>query len=120
MWSLRALLIGEAAAFAAAALVHTEIVLPGNPDPAAATAESIIAGVLVLAVALSVARPGWTRSAALAAQSFALLGDLVGLTIFLVVEPERIADIVFHVLIAAILIGGLAYAARRPGEPVAG
>jgi hypothetical protein len=120
MWFLRVLLIGEAAAYAAASLIHAEIVLPGNSDPAAATAEGIIAAVLVLAAGLSAARPGWTRGAALAAQAFALLGDLVGLTLFLVVEPERTADIVFHIVIAVILIGGLVYAARLRGESVAG
>jgi len=112
MTPMQALLAGEGVAFAAAALIHAEVILPGNPDPAAATAESIIAAVLGAGALVSWVRPGWTRATAMAVQSIALAGTSIGLYVFVRLEPERVADIVFHVVIWLVLAAGLAYAAR--------
>ena len=70
-------------------------------------------------MALSRARPDWTRGAAIAAQALALLGVAVGLfTIVVGVGPRTVPDIVYHLAIAAVLAWGLITAIRRPaGSP---
>jgi hypothetical protein len=110
---LRRLLAIEAAAFAAAALVHTGVLVGGFEDPAAATAESIIGLVLAGAAVLAWSRPEWTRPVAIVAQGVALAGSLVGL--YLVVRgvgPSTVPDVVFHVGIVATLAYGLVRAVR--------
>ncbi|MGH2385354.1 MAG: hypothetical protein ACRDGB_09940, partial [Candidatus Limnocylindria bacterium] len=71
------LLIVEAAAFVAAALVHFGIIPLGLEDSAAGTAESIIAVVLLIGAVVSWRWPAWMRRVALATQGFALAGTLV-------------------------------------------
>jgi hypothetical protein len=106
------LLVAEAIAYATASLIHAEVLLPGNPDPAASTAEGIIAVVLVAGAAVSWLRPAWTRLTALLVQGFALAGTSIGLYLFVTLTPEKVADIVFHVVIMLVLAGGLVLAAR--------
>lgn len=114
---IRTLLVVEAVAFAVASLIHAEVILPGNPDSAASTAEGIIAGVLLLGAAASFVRPRWTRVTALAVQGFALVGTSIGLYLFVRLDPDKVADIVFHVVIWLVLAGGLVLAARlRPAN----
>lgn len=111
---LRRLLTIEAAAFAAAAIVHSGSLIGGFADPAAATAESIIGLVLVSGALLAWSRPTWTRRIALAVQGFALAGSLIGLYLAVRgVAPNTVPDIVFHVGIVLTLIVGLILAARR-------
>ena len=114
---LRRLLSIEAAAFAAAAIVHTGALIGGFEDPAAATAESIIGLVLVSGALLAWSHPSWTRRIALAAQGFALAGSLIGLYLAVRgVGPNTVPDLVFHFGIVVTLVIGLVLAARRgPG-----
>jgi hypothetical protein len=103
----RRLLAIEAAAFAAAALIHTGVVVGGFTDTAAATAESIIGLVLAVAAGLTWSRPEWTRPVALAAQGFALAGSLIGLYLAVRgVGPSTMPDIVFHAGIVLTLAYG--------------
>lgn len=84
---VRGLLLVEAAAFAAAALSHSGILIA---DPVAATAEAILAAVLLIGWLVTAWRPTWTRRTAVAVQAFALAGDLLGLTITVLAEPDRV------------------------------
>lgn len=114
---LRGLLATEAAAFAAAALVHSGVIIGGFEDPAAATAESIIGLVLVGGALLAWSRPSWTRRVALAVQGFALAGSLIGLYLAVRgVGPNTVPDLVFHVGIVVTLVVGLILAARPPSS----
>jgi len=106
---VRGLLLVEAAAFAAAALSHSGILIA---DPVAATAEAILAAVLLIGWLVTAWRPTWTRRTAVAVQAFALAGDLLGLTITVLADPERVADIVFHGGIAIMLGVGIVLAIR--------
>lgn len=106
------LLLFEAAAFTTAALTHFGIIPLGLDDPAAGTAESIIAAVVAAGAAVITASPPLTRRVALAVQAFALAGTFVGLYIFVTVDPEKVADIVYHVVMVVILVTGLVIAAR--------
>jgi hypothetical protein len=116
---IRAFLLVEAVAFAAAALVHFGVLVHGYEHRQARVAESVIALVLVGGLIVSWSRPTLTREAGLAAQGFALLGTLVGLfTIAVGVGPRTVPDVVYHVGIVAVLIWGLLVAARAPSERV--
>jgi anaerobic glycerol-3-phosphate dehydrogenase len=109
---LRALLLFEAATFVAAASIHFGAFLAGYDHRKAAIAETVIAVALVAGFVASLRR-AWTRAAAVAAQAFALFGVGVGLfTIAVGVGPRTVADVLYHLGIAAVLAGGLAFAVR--------
>jgi hypothetical protein len=123
---IRVFLLVEAAAFAAAALAHSGVLVNGYEHQQARVAESLTALVLLTGLALSWIRPAWTRPAGIAAQGFALLGTLVGLfTITVGVGPQTAPDVAYHLGILAVLVWGLVVAtrapagasARRRGEP---
>nr|WP_245294579.1 hypothetical protein [Rhizobium anhuiense] len=72
------LFLVETCLYAVASLTHAGLVLEGHEHRQAMIAEAVISAVLLLGLtALSLDRP-WSRAAAISAQSFALLGTLVG------------------------------------------
>ena len=114
---IRAFLLAEAAAFAAAALVHFGLLVHGYQHRQARVAESVIALVLLAGLGLSWVRPMWTREVGLVAQGFALLGTLVGIfTIIVGVGPRTAPDVVYHLAIVAVLVWGLLVAVRAPAN----
>lgn len=120
MQRIRVFLVFEAATFLVAALFHFGVLVAGYRHQEAGIAESVIAVVLLLGLAVSLLRPTWTREAGIAAQGFALLGTLVGLfTIAVGVGPRTVPDIVYHVGIVAVLIWGfmVAVGARTSAAP---
>jgi hypothetical protein len=72
------LLAFQAALFGAASLVHAGILLSGYEHSRAATAEGVIALVLLGGLVAGLIRPASARTVALAVQGLALLGTLVG------------------------------------------
>jgi hypothetical protein len=105
------LLAVQAVLFAAASLVHAGVLASGYEHSRAAIAEGVIALVLFAGLVVSLARPRATRTVAIVAQGFALLGTLVGaFTIAIGVGPQTTADSFFHVLLLALLVSGLAVA----------
>jgi hypothetical protein len=114
---IRVFLLVEAAAFAAAALVHFGLLVHGYQHRQARVAESVIALVLLAGLVLSWVRPTWTREVGIAAQGFALLGTLVGIfTIIVGVGPRTAPDVVYHLAIVAVLVWGLLVAVRAPAD----
>jgi hypothetical protein len=114
---IRLFLIVECASFAAAALTHLGVLVRGYEHGAAATAESVIAAVLLVGLGVTWVRPPWTRAAGLAAQAFALLGTLVGLfTIAIGIGPRTAPDLAYHAAILLVLAWGVVVAARAPGD----
>ncbi len=114
---IRTFLVGEAAAFLAAALVHSGVIVAGYGHREAGTAESVIALVLLLGLVVSWVRPAGTRAAGLVAQGFALLGTLVGLfTIAVGVGPRTVLGVVYHLVILAVLIWGMGVGVRSPAR----
>jgi hypothetical protein len=115
MKTTRLFLLIEAVAFAAVSYIHSGLLLAGFADPPARIAEGVISFVLFAGLALTWIRPTWTRSVGLGAQGFALLGTLVGIVaITLVPGPRRLADIVFHIAMVALLGWGYALTRRTP------
>ena len=112
---IRLFLLFEATTFVVAALSHFGIFVSGYEHRAAGTAESVIAAVLLVGWATTWVGPTFTRGIGLAAQTFALLGTLVGLfTIAIGVGPRTVPDLAYHVSIVAVLIWGLVVAKRTP------
>jgi len=110
----RPFLAAEAAGFAAAALVHAGILARAYEHAKAATAETVIGGVLLLALVGTLAAPRLTRTIALAAQGFALLGTGVGLfTIAIGIGPQTRLDLLIHTGFVAALVTGLILVSRE-------
>lgn len=115
---VRRFLTVEAAAFGLAALIHAGLFVSGYAHRAARNAESLIALVLLAGLAWASWRPHSARRAGLAAQTFALLLTLVGITTIIVgVGPQTMADITYHVAIVIVLLTGLVITARREARP---
>ena len=113
---IRLFLTLEALAFSMAALVHGGVLARGHEHWRAATAESVIALVLVLALASS-GDHARMRRMGLLAQGFALLGVCVGLVMIAIgIGPRTGPDLAFHVFISLLLIAGLVRA-WRAGAP---
>ena len=106
-------LVVQAAVFVFAAGVHFGIV-GSMDDPGAAVAETVIAVALLGGLALTFVSGIPARTAALAAQGFALLGTLVGFTLVLTVGPTKAFDVTMHGLMLALLVTGLAVTYRSP------
>lgn len=110
---IRLLLVAEALAFAAAALVHRGAIA-GYAHDRAATAETVIAVALVAGALATWAWPARLLTAALAAQIFALLGTLIGVFVVIVgVGPQTGPDKIYHGVILLVLIGGLVWLVRN-------
>ncbi|WP_242342561.1 hypothetical protein [Anaeromyxobacter terrae] len=119
MTRIRLLLLLEGTSFVAAALVHFGVLAAGYEHQKAGTAESVIGGVLLLALALTFVSSSRTRAIGVAAQAFALLGTLVGLfTIAIGVGPRTAPDLTYHAAILSVLAGGLFLTARSPVRPL--
>jgi hypothetical protein len=103
------------ALFAFAASAHFGV-FTDMDDPGAAIAETVIAVVLLAALALTFTRTADVRSVALAAQGFALLGTLIGITLVLTVGPTKAFDVTVHAIMLATLLAGLAVTYRAPRE----
>jgi hypothetical protein len=100
-----------------AALVHSGVLMTGYEHREAAIAETVIGGVLLAGLTLSVLRPDPTRGIGLAVQAFALLGTLVGVTMVVIgVGPQTAPDIVYHIGILIVLAFGLAATARARSD----
>jgi hypothetical protein len=110
---VRTLLSLEAAAFGAAALVHSGLLVGGHAHSKAATAESVIGVVLLAGLVSSAVLPRSSRAAGLTAQGFALLGTLVGIfTIVVGVGPRTPLDYALHAGFVAVLVTGLVLVGR--------
>ena len=114
---IRPFLLVESASFILAGLAHFGVLVRGYEHRQAATAESAIGMVLVVGLVLTWIWQTRLRPIGIAAQAFALLGTLVGaFTIAIGVGPRTVPDIVYHLTILAVLICGLALAARSRTE----
>jgi hypothetical protein len=115
--AIRLFLFVEGASFFTAGLIHRGVFISGYAHQQASIAETAIAIVLLAGLGLTWIWPAHTRLIGLVAQTFALLGTLVGVfTIAVGVGPRTAPDIAYHLSILAVLIGGLVVAARAPAE----
>lgn len=111
--TIRLFLLVEAAAFAAAALVHSGYLVAGYQHTRARIAEAVIAIVLIAGLTATWLHPASSRLAGLAVQGFALLGTFVGLlTIAVGVGPRTAPDLAYHAVMVAVLVWGLIVTAR--------
>jgi peptidoglycan/LPS O-acetylase OafA/YrhL len=107
----------EAIVFGAASLVHADMLVDGYEHARAATSEGVIAVVLLAGLGACLLRPPSARKIALAVQTFALLGTLVGgFTIVVGIGPQTMADHIFHLLLVVVLLAGLVVVFKGPKE----
>jgi hypothetical protein len=113
--TIRLFLLIEGVSFVAASAIHRGLLVDGYAHGPAATAESVIAAVLLVSLGLTGLWPARTRPIGIAAQAIALSGTLVGVfTIAVGVGPRTTPDIAYHVAILAVLAMGLLVALRAP------
>ncbi|WSH63281.1 hypothetical protein U8Q05_16520 [Rhizobium ruizarguesonis] len=103
----------ETCLYAIASLTHAGFVLEGHEHRQAMIAEAVISAVLLLGlISLGLDR-SWSRTAAIFAQSFALLGTIVGaFTIAVGVGPQTTLDYITHAVMILLLVTGLVWLAR--------
>jgi hypothetical protein len=115
--AIRLFLLVEGASFLTAELIHRGVFISGYAHQQASVAETTIAIVLLAGLGLTWIWPTHTRLIGLVAQTFALLGTLVGaVTIAIGVGPRTGPDIAYHLTILAVLIWGIIVAARAPSD----
>jgi hypothetical protein len=115
---VRSFLALEVGVFGAAALMHAGVLVQGYEHGKAEIAETVIALVLVAGLAATTAAPASSRRLGLAAQAFALAGTLVGMfTIAIGVGPRTAVDVILHLVMVGLLVGGLTTVARH-GAPL--
>lgn len=112
MRTLRALLTVEAASLLIAAALHAGLMIRG-PFDQAAIYESSIGVILLIGLGVTLIRPNAARVAGLATQALALAGACLGLYLALRgIAPDTPLDILYHVALIALLVGGLVVAWR--------
>jgi hypothetical protein len=117
MWTVRGFLLVQIAIFLVLVTIHLGLLIAGYAHRAAATTESVIVAVLVVGLLLTWTPPPLSRRAAIAAQSFGILGVLVGLfTIALGIGPRTILDVTLNVVLLLTLIAGVASTKRGAGH----
>jgi hypothetical protein len=115
IWRVRGFLLLQIAIFLALVSIHFGLLIGGYRHRNAGTTESVIAAVLVAGLLLTWTPPPWSRRAAAAAQSFGILGVLVGLfTIALGIGPRTTLDPALNAALLLTLIAGLAITLRKP------
>ncbi|HEY4868075.1 MAG TPA: hypothetical protein VIK45_21485 [Candidatus Dormibacteraeota bacterium] len=114
IWRVRGFLLLQIVILLLLILIHFGLLIGGYRHRNAGTAESVIAAVLVAGLLLTWTPPPWSRRAATAAQSFGILGVLVGLfTIALGIGPRTTLDLALNGALLLTLIAGLVITLRR-------
>jgi len=104
---IRPLLFFEGLAFALASAVHRGWFIPGYQHARAATPEGVIAAVLFAGLILTWVVPKRAWGIGVAVQAFAIVGTLAGVGFVLAgIGPQTVPDIVYHVAMLVVLIGG--------------
>lgn len=108
--ALTILFLVETCLYAIASLTHAGLILEGHEHAQAMIAEAVIAAALLLGLAALLLRRAWSRKVAIAAQSFALLGTLIGAyTIAVGVGPQTRLDYITNAVMILLLITGLVW-----------
>jgi len=116
---MRGALALQAAIFLVAVSIHFGLLFQGYSHRAAGTAESIIAVALLVALVVTLLSPSRARVVAIAAQSFGILGVIVGLfTIAIGVGPRTALDLGLHALMLITLVAGLIIAIQNKTRAV--
>lgn len=108
--ALRWIMAVAALSLLVAAALHAGLIIPGPFDDAAMY-ESGIAGLLAVGLGMTFIGPAWAGWGGLAVVGLALAGASIGLYVALRgLGPNTVADIVYHVALIGLLLGGVAAA----------
>src|SRR5256886_15731014 len=109
IWTVRGFLLLQIATLLSMGSIHFGLLIGGYDHRAAGATELIIAAVLLAALLLTWMPAPWSRRPATAAQSFGILGVLVGLsTIAIGIGPRTMLDLTLHRALLLTLTVGLA------------
>jgi hypothetical protein len=115
IWTVRGFLLLQIAIFLSMVSIHDGLLIGGYRQRSAVTTELVIAAVLVAGLLLTWTPWPWSRRAATAAQSFGIVGVLLGLfTIALGIGPRTTLDLTLNAALLLTLIAGLAITLRKP------
>jgi hypothetical protein len=115
IWTVRGFLLLQIAILLSMVSIHFGLLTGGYRHRSAGRAELFIAAVLVAGLLLTRTPRPWSRRAATAAQSFGIVGVLVGLfTIALGIGPRTMLDLTLNAALLLTLIAGLAITLRKP------
>jgi hypothetical protein len=115
IWTVRGFLLLQIAILLSMVSIHFGLLIGGYDHRTAGKTELVIAAVLVAALLLTWMPAPWSRRAATAAQSFGIVGVLVGLfTIALGIGPRTMLDLTLNAALLLTLIAGLAITLRKP------
>src|SRR5438132_1967073 len=115
IWRVRAFLVLQIAILLSMVSIHFGLLIGGYRQRSAGTTELVIAAVLVAGLLLTWTPWPWSRRAATAAQSFGIVGVLVGLfAIALGIGPRTMLDLTLNAALLLTLIAGLVITLRMP------
>jgi hypothetical protein len=115
IWRIRCFLLLQIAILLSMVSIHFGLLMGSYRHWSAGTTELVIAAVLVAGLLLTWTPPHWSRRSATAAQSFGILGVLVGLfTIALGIGSRTMLDLTLNAALLLTLIVGLAITLRKP------
>jgi hypothetical protein len=115
IWRVRGFLLLQIAILLSMVSIHFGLLIGGYDHRAAGATELLIAAVLVAGLLLTWTPWPRSRRAATAAQSFGIVGVLVGLfTIALGIGPRTMLDLTLNAALLLTLIAGLAITLRKP------
>ena len=115
IWTVRGFLLLQIAILLSMVSIHFGLLTGGYRQGSAGRAELLIAAVLVAGLLLTWTPRPWSRRSAAAAQSFGILGVLVGLfTIALGIGSRTMLDVTLNAALLLTLIAGLAITLRKP------
>lgn len=120
MKTIRVWLAAQAGLFAVAALMHRGAFGAAHVHVRAATAESVIAGILLLGLLATIAVPLRAAVIALVVQILAGIGTGIGIVMVAIgVGPHTPIDYVLHAAMLGLIIAGILHTRRqmatRPG-----
>jgi hypothetical protein len=120
-WTVRGLLLSQAAGFMVLASIHFDFLVGGYRDPPAGATELVIVAAVVVALVLTWGPPPRGRRVATAAQLFEALGVLVGLVTMTVgVERGTILEVAVNVVLLLAVGAGLVATTTWRRERTAG
>ncbi|MFZ0014129.1 MAG: hypothetical protein WAL25_08440 [Acidimicrobiia bacterium] len=115
--TVRLIIVIAAVSLLVASMIHLEVLTTGHRHQQAGTAEAVIGAVMLVGLGLTWLPGRRPLSIGLLTLWFGLLGTLVGVfTIIIGVGPQTTADIVYHLLLIALLATGVAVARKGRRE----
>ena len=114
IWWVRGFLLLQIAIFLSMVSIHFGLLIGGYRHGSAGRVELIIAAILIAGLLLTWTPRPWSRRSATAAQSFGILGVLLGVSAIAIgIGPRTTLDLTLNGTLLLTLIAGLAITLRK-------